>query len=137
MGTLTLGAMTLCLGLFSFGVEERGSSTSQCKIYLERNKTCEDAMLSRCESEAKAIMLQKMEQYPPAAKKAWLKEIDDQIGEYCGTLIEQAVGEKALSTCLNMMNSSDREQKEEMERMRKCLMKASCGDYAKCSLKVR
>jgi hypothetical protein len=120
-------------GALHAAADERGT----CGAWVERNKTCGDDLVSLCKSTVRQKLLEQIQTLPADSQAQMKAAIDAKVAELCPQMVSQVTGANALSVCQKSAAASDPKSLEQSKRIRECLKKSSCADYAACSLSVK
>jgi hypothetical protein len=96
-----------------------------CQSFIDRNETCQDAVLDTCTTALKAKMLEQIGE---------VDGLDQKVQEFCNSFITQATGEEALGMCTEKMGAADPGMAEQLKKMQACLAKETCREYADCAV---
>jgi hypothetical protein len=108
-----------------------------CGTWVERNKTCGDDLLSVCISTVRQKMLEQIQTLPAESQAEMKAAIETKLAQLCPQMISQVTGANALSECEKRMTASDPKSMEQLKKVKECLKKSPCADYAACALTVK
>ncbi len=123
------------LALASAGSFAGEGDTAVCKLFVDRNDTCREAVLEVCNTALKAKMLEQIEASPAGFQEEMRQDLDGKVQGFCNSFIAQATGEQALGMCQGKLGGTDPGSIEQIKKMKICLAKETCREYAECAVR--
>ena len=136
MRFLVIGALSLILAghIPLPPLEEHDASPEMCKTFVERNRSCHEVILSRCNTTLRARLVQQIDSAPAELQATMRQEMDDKLKAFCASFAGEITAEKAVISCRAQVGSDDPEVQAQVRKMRGCMAKSSCEGYADCAL---
>ena len=136
MRFVVIGALSLILAgdIPLPPLEEREAWPEMCKTFVERNRSCQKVILSRCNTTLRARLVQQIEGAPAELQATMRQEMDDKLKSFCASFALEITAEKAIRSCRTQVDSEDPEVQAQVRKMQGCMVKSSCEGYADCAL---
>jgi hypothetical protein len=128
-----LAIVMLALFAGASGLAQPGEADF-CKTFVEKNKTCEDVIFDKCSTTLREKMLEQIDAAPPDFQPQMRAELDGKLEMFCTGFVTQISGEKALDMCNSKATTTDPDEQAQMTKMRDCLAKSTCHEYADCAV---